>query len=88
MAMSPSGNQELFRPGETAPLSSMYYLVNERGIREGADPIPLKEGDPFPPTGDMSLQYAYYDATHHDASESVSDSQFLQQENINPDDLE
>lgn len=38
-----------FRPGETAPVSGQYALVDQYGRRTGAERT-VVAGEPFPPT--------------------------------------
>lgn len=45
-----------YRPGQTAPVSGIYEIVDDRGKATGAERAVAK-GDPFPPTAEAGYGY-------------------------------
>jgi hypothetical protein len=49
---------DLHKPGERAPRSGYYKLVDKKGENIGAERV-IFQGDPFPPTPEKGMTYSY-----------------------------
>ncbi len=53
-----------YRPGQKAPRSGQYGIVNPRGIQIGKERTVTK-GEPLPPTLKRGQEYVLVDPTKH-----------------------
>lgn len=61
MRMSKS---RIYKPGETAPVSGQYEIVDSTGTGTGVERTVVK-GEPFPPTPNEGEGYVLVDKTKH-----------------------
>lgn len=53
---------EVFRPGDTAPMSGEYAVVDAEGNETDYDTVTLDEGDRFPDLVEEGLCYRLFDS--------------------------
>ena len=66
MNISQKAQTQRFKPGEVAPFSGQYALIDASGERT-AEERTIVRGEPFPPAPTTGMQYAPSDASKNGA---------------------
>jgi hypothetical protein len=57
-------SDDLYKPGETTPVSGQYEVTGPRGGSKGRE-VTSTEENPLPPTSEPNLRYRLTDKTKH-----------------------
>jgi len=66
MNISRNAQPQHFKPGEVAPFSGQYALIDASGEKTGEERTVVR-GEPFPPSPTIGMQYALSDASKNGA---------------------
>ncbi len=62
--MRKMSSDNLYKPGETTPVSGQYEVTGPRGGSKGIE-VTSTKGNPLPPTSEPGLRYQLVDSTKH-----------------------